>query len=152
MTWTWVYSPTRTPKPRTRGTGIWFGRDSILGPDCWSSAAPVSLSCPTLLSPLQSLPGTHKSTAVSEAPGCSEHRCKTAGLHPTGPGCWNRRGEPVHMQNGDTSISHTDIIPVFYLSPCNSFYILGLCSLACVQSQPRDTGLYQTHMCVPRSS
>lgn len=36
---------------------------------------------------------------------------------------------------------------MFYLSPCNSFYILGLCSLASVQSQPRDTGLYQTHMC-----
>lgn len=36
---------------------------------------------------------------------------------------------------------------MFYLSPCNSFYILGLCSLASVQSQPRDTGLYQAHMC-----
>lgn len=41
----------------------------------------------------------------------------------------------------DTSISHIDIIPMFYLSPCNSFYISGLCSLASVQSQPRDTGL-----------
>lgn len=51
------------------------------------------------------------------------------------------------MQNYNTSISHTDIIPMFYLSPCNSFYILGLCSLASVQSQPRDTGLYQAHMC-----
>lgn len=36
---------------------------------------------------------------------------------------------------------------MFYLSPCNSFYILGLCSLASIQSQPRDTGLYQAHMC-----
>ena len=36
---------------------------------------------------------------------------------------------------------------MFYLSPCNSFYILGLCSLASSQSQPRDTGLYQAHMC-----
>lgn len=53
----------------------------------------------------------------------------------------------AHMQNYNTSISHTDIIPMFYLSPCNSFYILGLCSLASVQSQPRDTGLYQAHMC-----
>lgn len=41
----------------------------------------------------------------------------------------------------DTSISHIDIIPMFYLSPCNSFYISGLCSLASVQSQPWDTGL-----------
>lgn len=39
--------------------------------------------------------------------------------------------------------SPSDIIPVFYLSPCNSFYISGLCSLEPVQSQPRDTGLYQ---------
>lgn len=51
------------------------------------------------------------------------------------------------MQNYNASISHTDIIPMFYLSPCNSFYILGLCSLASIQSQPRDTGLYQAHMC-----
>lgn len=51
------------------------------------------------------------------------------------------------MQNYNASISHTDIIPVFYLSPCNSFYILGLCSLASVQSQPQDTVLYQAHMC-----
>lgn len=51
------------------------------------------------------------------------------------------------MQNYNTSISHTDIIPLFYLSSCNSFYILGLCSLASIQSQPRDRGLYQTHMC-----
>lgn len=36
---------------------------------------------------------------------------------------------------------------MFYLSPCNSFYILGLCSLASIQSQPRETGLYQAHMC-----
>lgn len=51
------------------------------------------------------------------------------------------------MQNYNASISHTDIIPVFYLSPCNSLYILGLCSLAFIQSQPRATGLYQAHMC-----
>lgn len=51
------------------------------------------------------------------------------------------------MQNYNASISHTDIIPMFYLSPCNSLYILGLCSLAFIQSQPRDTGLYQAHMC-----
>ena len=51
------------------------------------------------------------------------------------------------MQNYNASFSHTDIIPMFYLSPCNSFYILGLCSLASIQSQPRDTGLYQAHMC-----
>lgn len=54
--------------------------------------------------------------------------------------------------------SPSDIIPVFYLSPCNSFYISGLCSLAPVQSQPRDTGLYQQppqpppRVCVLRSS
>lgn len=57
------------------------------------------------------------------------------------------RGKPAHIQNYNASISHTDIIPVFYLSPCNSFYILGLCSLAFIQSQPWDTGLYQAHMC-----
>ena len=51
------------------------------------------------------------------------------------------------MQNYNASISHIDIIPMFYLSACNSFYILGLCSLAFIQSQPRDIGLYEAHMC-----
>lgn len=85
--------------------------------------------------------------SASKAARYSEHRCRTAGLQPTGPGCWKGRGEPAHMQNYNASISHTDIIPVFYLSPCNSFYILGLCSLAFIQSLPRDTGLYRAHMC-----
>ena len=109
---------------------------------------------PPLPPPLPPLPPWHIQYSslllfhsVSKAPGSSVHRCRTAGLHPTGPGCWNGRGKPAHMQNYSASISHTDIIPMFYLSPCNSFYILGLCSLASVQSQPRDTGLYQAHMC-----
>ncbi|MED6250475.1 hypothetical protein ATANTOWER_018623 [Ataeniobius toweri] len=63
------------------------------------------------------------------------------------PRILKRKRRAAHMQNYNALISYTEIIPVFYLSPCNSFYILGLCSLAFIQSLPRDTGLYQAHMC-----
>lgn len=151
------YSPTCTPK--TQNMGCWHLIWQIQHSGAWllSPTPPISLSCPTFLfqpslSPSFSPSPTHTVQqpplgSASKAPGSSEHRCRTAGLQPTGPGCWNRRGEPAHMQNYNASISHTDIIPMFYLSPCNSFYILGLCSLASIQSQPRDTGLYQAHMC-----
>lgn len=76
-----------------------------------------------------------------------ESRSTGAGLRGYGPQTLDAERGEAQMQNYNTSISHTDIIPVFYLSPCNSFYILGLCSLASAQSQPWDTGLQQAHMC-----
>ncbi len=138
------------------GVSIYFGRSSILEPNhCLQqpqSVCPVPLFSlsPALFHFLSDTYSTVQQPflhSVTKAPGSSVHRCRTAGQHPTGPGCWNRRDKPAHMQNYNASISHTDIIPMFYLSPCNSFYILGLCSLASIQSQPRDTGLYQAHMC-----
>lgn len=99
-------------------------------------------------------PSSFSSNITASPPFCSwrlqETQSAGAGLQGYNPKALDAekgRGEPAHMQNYNASISHTDIIPVFYLSPCNSFYILGLCSLAFIQSQPRDTGLYQAHMC-----
>lgn len=111
----------------------------IPGPD-------QSASCPTFLLflPPRFVQCNSRLTVLSLKLLDPPSRCRTAGCSSSQA----LEAEPAEAtRHYSASISHTDIIPMFYLSPCNSFYILGLCSLAFVQSQPRDTGLYQAHMC-----
>lgn len=139
------HSFTQRSKSQTRVLACVLASSSILrGLIAVSNPRPPPPSvCPVPLFPQSHLRCDSPSVlSVGLAADGWEHRCRTAGLHPTGPGMLEQeRAGPHAGLHRDTSISHIDIIPMFYLSPCNSFYISGLCSLASVQSQPRDTGL-----------
>lgn len=134
------HSFTQRSKSQTLVLACVLGSNSILRGLIAVSSTPRSV-CPVPLSPV---PPTVRQPC---RPVCGARRrlgtqVQDCGAAPRRPAMLNQeRAGPHAGLCRDTSISHIDIIPMFYLSPCNSFYISGLCSLASFQSQPRDTGL-----------
>lgn len=134
------HSFTQRSKSQTWVLVCVLGSNTILRGLIAVSSTPRSV-CPVPLSPV---PPTVRQPCRPVCGACRRlgtqvQDCRAAPCRP-----WKLKQERASPHAGlcrDTSISHIDIIPMFYLSPCNSFYISGLCSLAPVQSQPRDTGL-----------